>query len=231
MSVTMIINNSDDIALVGDISSNNNLTKFAVDLEGDDLCRHGKINYIQLYDILNDQIYIFNCSILTKTDIKTALGRLFESKTIAKYMFDCRSDVDALYHQYDIITDGVLDVQLYEIGYRKSIGGYHRFYHGFYKTLVSQKYQVGISDKQLAIKDKYHTQFRQNKFDLNLNEPDVLEYLKIDIIYLEKLFLIFNQKIGPGKTRENIDKETKSRQNIWMLPHFVNDRSNAISKI
>ncbi len=233
MGSTTIINNSNDIDVFRrTVSSNCSLTEFSVDLEGDNLCRNGKINYIQLYVIQTDQVFIFNCSCLEKSDVKSALGPLFEQKSISKYMFDCRSDVDALYHQYDIKLNGVVDVQLYEIGFRKCNGQQRtRFYHGLYKTLSEYGHQLSITRNQLAIKDRYSMQFKQKNFLLNVNDPDVLEYLRIDIIYLKKLYQIFNSKVGHGNIRMKIERETESRQNTWMKPHYVNDRTFAISAI
>ena len=233
MNFPKIINNFNDIVeFSNNVSLNSSINEFAFDLEGDNLCRHGKINYIQLFVIQTNNAYIFNCSSLNKNDIKSALGSIFENKTIAKYMFDCRSDADALYHQYEIRLNGVVDVQLYEVGYRKCSGlGGKRSGFCLLRTLSNYSHQLNIPSSQLAIKDRYSMQFKQKNFQLNLNEPDVVTYLTIDIIYLKKLFLIFCPKIDNSNVKTRIERETESRQNIWMKSQFVNDRSNAISAI
>lgn len=231
MDSTIIISNHSDIAQFSSaISSYKNLTKFGVDLEGDNLCRHGKISYIQLYASQIRTFYIFECADLSKDDVKNALGSLFERKTIVKYMFDCRSDVDALYHQYGIKMNGVVDVQLWEIGYRKCSGFGGKYYIGLFRTLTSYKNQLGIPNDQLAVKDKFCLQFKEKNYQLDLNEPNVLTYLKVDVAYLEGLFLLFNTKMIEI-VKQSILRETEKRQNIWMLPQYVKDKSNAISVI
>jgi hypothetical protein len=137
------------------IIKNNNLNEFSLDLEGDDLCRHDKISFIQLFINQIEKVFIFNCSLLDKKEIKSVLKPILESDKCLKFMFDCRSDSDALAHQYDIHLKGVVDVQLFEIGYRKCKGFGGRFYFGLYKTLNEYKSEVNISNSYLAIKDKY----------------------------------------------------------------------------
>lgn len=217
---TLIISSPNDLEQFRkNVSSRKELTKFSVDLEGDDLSRYGKVNLIQVYAIETNQIYIFECKNLSKKDVKSALRPLCEEKNVAKYMFDCRRDIDALYHQYGIKTKGVLDVQLYEVGFRKSSGfGGNKFYHGLYKILKTYKDQLGLSDAHLSVKEKINKQFKQDKFQLDLSEPEVLEYLKIDIFYLEKLFQIFSAQILSKKIKESIEKETEMRENIWRSP-------------
>jgi hypothetical protein len=55
--------------------------------------------------------------------------------------------------------------------------------------------------------------------------------LAVDVIYLKRLYSLFEAKIGLGNVRTNIKNETANRENIWMKPIFTNDRSNAISLI
>ena len=230
MNIT-IVKNSNDII---DFEEYTKLgfSEYAVDLEGDRLCRHGKINFIQICVVSTSKIFIFNCSELSSGEIRRALHPIFSDNSISKFMFDCRSDVDALYHQLDLKLDGVVDVQLFEIAYRKCNGFYNqRFYSGLFKTLNEQSFEAGVSSMDLKIKKKYSDQFKQDNYALNLNDHEVLRYMAIDVIYLKALHTVFNIKIGFGKMRSKINFETKKRQNCWMKPVFVNDRSNALSAI
>ena len=115
-----VINNFEDICNFKTIIKAYNSNEFALDLEGENLCRDGKINFIQLFFIQIEKIFIFNCSLLGKIEIQNVLKPILENENNLKYMFDCRSDSDALYHQYEIKLKGVIDVQLFEIGYRES---------------------------------------------------------------------------------------------------------------
>jgi len=88
----------------------------ALDLEGHNLCRHGDIYTIQVFIPSLHIAFIFDCRKLIKSDVVDCFKKIFPSNDIKKYMFDCRSDADALYHQYGLILNNVIDIQLYEIG-------------------------------------------------------------------------------------------------------------------
>ena len=88
----------------------------AVDLEGNDLCRTGKIYTIQVFIPSLNEAYILDCRKLEKSDVVQCLKDILASPSIKKYMFDCRSDADALYHQYGLKLNNVIDIKLYEVG-------------------------------------------------------------------------------------------------------------------
>lgn len=224
----IIIDNTSDLHRF----TNNYYDELSVDIEGDNLCRDGKIYTIQVYAPKSNKFFLFDCKKLTINDIQSSLNSLFSSHSVKKYFFDCRSDVDALYHQYNIQLNNVIDVQLYEVGFRKCSGiSRTRFYSGLYKTLVTYSNEVGVTSSELEIKDKISNQFRSKIYDINLNDRDVLKYLAIDVIYLPKLYNLFFGKIGNGRVFKSIQDETSRRTKIWMKPVFINDRSNAISAI
>lgn len=212
--------------------TSNDFSELAVDIEGDNLSRHGKIFTIQVYAPSIDTFYLFDCKTLSYSDVRLALNNVFSSNSVIKYFFDCRSDVDALYHQYNIELKNVVDVQLFEVGFRKCSGsGNSRYYSGLYKTLNTYSYDVGITSSELAVKNKISQQFKSKNYDIDLNDQDVLKYLAIDVVYLKKLYNLFFTKIGHGKIFRSIQSETQKRMEIWKKAHFVNDRSNAISAI
>ena len=100
-----------------------------------------------------------------------------------------------------------------------------------YAKLCSNSAQVDIECTDLAIKEKYSNQFKQENYTLDLNDSDVVRYLAIGIIFLAKLYKIFQTKIGHGNMRSRIVAEAERRQNIWKNVVFVNNRSNAVSAI
>ena len=231
-----IISKPEDILDFDRTVSMRHSSEYSVDLEGDNLSRHGKINYIQIYAVATNKIFIFDCANLEKTDVKRVLSPIFDDASIAKYMFDCRSDVDALYHQYDIKLTGVLDLQLYEIAYRKCTCErnqvkWHKYYNGLKKTLAVYGSQVGITSTDLEIKEKFTKQFIQKNYALDLNDSDVVRYLAIDIIFLDRLYNIYHPIIDDKDLISRIVAETEKRQNHWQKPEFINDKSNAISAI
>ena len=207
------------------------VAEITLDLEGNRLCRSGKINTIQLYMLSRSSLFIFDCAKLNSEQIRRCLRELLCSTTVTKFMFDCRSDVDALYHQYGIKINNVVDLQLYEVGYRRCSGHKTRFYSGLSKTLQTYQNIVGISASELAIKDRYSAQFKTQNYNLPLTNPDCIEYLCIDVKYLHKLYVLFRAKIGRGAIYALIASETTKRENIWQKKEFENNRSCAMSVI
>lgn len=207
-------------------------TELSVDIEGDNLCRHGKIFTIQVYAPDTDTFYLFDCKNLSYDQVRLALNNVFSSYKIKKYLFDCRSDVDALYHQYNIELNNVIDVQLFEVGYRKCSGfGRTIYYSGLYKTLKEYKNKIGVTESELEIKDKISKQFKSKNYDIDINDDEILKYLAIDVVYLKKLYDLFYFKIGHGKVFRSIFEETEKRRQIWKENNYVNNRSNALSAI
>ena len=207
------------------------VTELSVDLEGDALCRSGKINTIQIYSPSENTFFLFDCKILSAEQIRVSLQALFESTIVSKYFFDCRADVDALYHQYKIKLNKVIDVQLYEVAFRKCKGLRTGYYSGLYKTLSSYSHDIGVTANELRIKNKYSEQFKNKNYEMNLDEGDVLNYLSIDVVYLHKLYNLFAYKIGRSRVYSSIMEETDRRINIWKGAVFKQGRANAISVI
>ena len=134
---------------------NSNFSEYSVDLEGQ-LHRDGHIDYITIYIPKEDLTFIFDCNELSHGQIKHALNRILNNDSIIKYVFDCRSDSDALYHLYDIMLLNVIDVQLYEIGYRKCKGKRNvERYMSLFDTLRAYKERIDITTGQLELKKRF----------------------------------------------------------------------------
>ena len=88
----------------------------SIDLEGNNLCRTGQIYTIQIFIPSLNEAYIFDCRKLEKSYVIQCFQNILADNNIKKYIFDCRSDADALYHQYGLRLNNVIDVQLYEAG-------------------------------------------------------------------------------------------------------------------
>ena len=50
------------------------------------------------------------------------LQKILESKSIVKFVFDCRNDSDSLWHEYSAKLQNVIDLQLWEYLCRSSAG-------------------------------------------------------------------------------------------------------------
>lgn len=93
-----------------------------VDLEGINLCRHGSISILQIYQSEQDHVYLIDVHRLGASAFETksndgsaTLKSILENKSIAKAFFDVRNDSDALYNQFDVYLQGVVDLQLMEL--------------------------------------------------------------------------------------------------------------------
>lgn len=100
--------------------------EIAVDLEGDNLGRTGKISLVQIATPssegppalesggTNNKVFIFDVIAL---GVPTALRDLLSNNNAAgsprKLMFDCRSDADALSHQFQTEIANVFDMQVF----------------------------------------------------------------------------------------------------------------------
>ncbi|KAM0811431.1 putative Ribonuclease H-like domain-containing protein [Seiridium cardinale] len=101
-----------------------------IDLEGENLCRHGTISILQLYVYPTENTYLIDVYTLADAAFTTAgkngstLKGILESSVVPKVFFDVRNDSDALYSHYKINLQGVQDLQLMELVTRQFAGRY-----------------------------------------------------------------------------------------------------------
>ena len=95
-----------------------------IDLEGDNLSRHGTVSLLQIYVEPYRKTYLVDIHQLggqAFTISSTKVGSLktiWESSTFKKVFFDVRRDSDALYSLFQINLNGVQDLQLIELATR-----------------------------------------------------------------------------------------------------------------
>lgn len=88
----------------------------AVDCEGIDLDRHGKLCLLALSPSV-EKVYLFDVSVLgrdafTSEAAGVTVKGLLESSAVRKLLYDVRADSDALYHQFGVRLAGILDLQI-----------------------------------------------------------------------------------------------------------------------
>ncbi len=102
------------VRAVEDISSSN---AFAFDCEGVDLGRSGPLTIATFSSLDSSTIYVIDVQVIGADRVfsksKPSCRALLESNK-AKVMFDCRSDSDALFHQFGVKLSGVLDMQIFD---------------------------------------------------------------------------------------------------------------------
>ncbi|KAG8910881.1 hypothetical protein FRC01_006070 [Tulasnella sp. 417] len=124
-----------------------------VDLEGFDLCRHGRIALITIHASPLEMTYLVDVTTLGEVSFTTegenlpgkTLKSLLEDKEIPKVLFDCRNDADALYNLYKVDMAGVIDLQLMELATRKR--RQRAYVNGLARTI---KDYAGLSPEALA---------------------------------------------------------------------------------
>lgn len=115
-----------------------------VDFEGVKLCRHGELCLVQM-TINDDPSVVYVLDIFTlgprAFSLSTPNGMSFkhalENSAIRKVWFDPRNDVDALYHQFGIMPEGIFDLQLAEVADRRSRGLHVGFVQGLQRCLTA----------------------------------------------------------------------------------------------
>lgn len=113
----------------------------AVDIEGVQLCRYGRVSIVQMLKDGGDTIWLLDVTVLGKSafvheDIEgRSIKRLLECVEIKKIFYDVRMDADALYHIYGVDMKNVLDLQVLELAWRGSNGRDTRFLNGLKRSL------------------------------------------------------------------------------------------------
>jgi len=125
------------------VSRSSEQTLLAVDFEGMKLCRLGPLCLIQM-TVSDDPtlVYVLDVHVLGRkaftltTPNGTSMKRVLEEQSIRKVWFDPRNDVDALYHQFEIMPRGIFDLQLAEVADRRSRGLNVHYVQGLHKCLA-----------------------------------------------------------------------------------------------
>ena len=99
------------LAKLRECNSPSNL--LAVDCEGDNLSRKGKLSIVSV--ATENHAFLFDVKTLGARVFDEGLRDLLEDPSREKLMFDCRADSDCLWHQYQVKLVNVLDLQLMQV--------------------------------------------------------------------------------------------------------------------
>ena len=96
----------------------------AVDCEGVMMSRTGPVTVLQC--ATREVIFLIDVQSLGSSAFGArgsgCIRDVLESPDVLKLMFDCRMDSDALFHQFDVRLENVLDVQLLDVAARRALG-------------------------------------------------------------------------------------------------------------
>ncbi|KAG8847470.1 hypothetical protein FRB96_001611 [Tulasnella sp. 330] len=209
-----------------------------LDLEGHDLCRHGRISLISIFAEPLQRTFLVDVQVLGESAFTTpsaaseeqTLKSLLQDPSIPKVLFDCRNDADALFNLYKVDMKGVVDLQLMELATRK---GPKRFVNGLARTIrdyaeLDPDDLKAWTDTKLDVKTKFFKDLdgvegeqppTESAFDQRPLPSELLQYSVQDVILLPKLWRVFDEKLTP-KWRKKVEEEVfwrvqLSRQAIY----------------
>jgi exonuclease 3'-5' domain-containing protein 1 len=217
----------------------------AVDFEGVKLCRTGELCLAQ-FSLSTDPytVYVLDVFKLGKNCFRITSPRgasvqsILEEPSIRKIWFDPRNDVDALAHQFGIRAAGIFDLQLAEVGERRSRGLNVRYVQGLFKCLCGA---ANMTDDHKVFAEKI------DHLGKNLFEPDcggsyevfrarplhpiILVYAAHDVRYMLMLYedlcgrLMNNPE--PQTWFERVQQASAVRGNWWTHPTYLEPNSDA----
>ena len=85
----------------------------AFDCEGERLSRERDLCLMSV--ATRTKAYLIDVKVLKTMPFEKGIRNILEDANIKKLMFGCRADSNALYHQFNVKLDGVLDLQLLEV--------------------------------------------------------------------------------------------------------------------
>ncbi|KAK7441061.1 3'-5' exonuclease [Colletotrichum acutatum] len=219
-----LINTSEGISTLVDYLSglpNDATPSHYVDLEGDNLSRHGIISILQLYVAPKQHTYLLDIHALGQRAFSTQGERtgktikdFLENPDIKKVFFDVRNDSDALFHHFRISLDGIQDLQLMEFASRYNKAG---FLSGLAKCIERN---APLTPEEIfswrAVKVIGHNLFNPQSggsytvFNQRPLSPEILRYCIQDVQYLPRLWHVYDQRLGES-WKHAVVEETKNR--------------------
>lgn len=209
----------------------------AVDFEGVRLNRSGPLCLVQI--TCSDDptlVYIMDVHVLKHRSFTmespggTSMRKLLADRSVRKVWFDPRNDADALYHQFQILPQGIFDLQLAEVADRRSRGLNVTYVSGLQKCL-SQCPNLGIEERHFAKeisrigKSLYEPQnggsyevFRSRPLN-----PVILVYAAHDSRYMLLLYDQYTSSIGDQWIGRVLDAGDVRAQQCLNLEYVIPD--------
>ncbi|CAH0058559.1 unnamed protein product [Clonostachys solani] len=180
-----------------------------VDLEGNNLSRHGTVSILQIHVRTTGHTYLIDVLILGPLAFstpgilhaETTLKSILESDKIPKVFFDVRNDSDALYSHYDISLSGIHDLQLMALATRNP--GQRRLITGLAKCIEKDAPLSYTERLRLAaVKAKGTALFSPEKggsyavFDARPLSREIAEYCVQDTAILPRLWSHYDRQLS-----------------------------------
>ncbi|KAG7007394.1 hypothetical protein G7Y79_00010g028950 [Physcia stellaris] len=180
-----------------------------VDAEGISLSRSGELSILIVHletDVFS-HTFLVHVHVLGHTTFRTkdssgvhSLKTLFEDNRVAKVLFDCRMDSDAIFGQYGVLLAAVIDLQLMCLASR---GGGGLRLPGLGDCLL-QDLKLSREEQEWVNQAKARGQAlwrprcggSMQRFNDNPLHEDIVNYCVVDAAYLPQLFKAYNEALG-----------------------------------
>ena len=200
-----------------------------VDLEGNNLSRHGTLSLVTIFIELKDKVYLVDVTAFQHSAFDTAgssgrtLRAVLQSDDIIKVFFDIRNDSDALFNLYGVRVGGIEDLQLMELASRTFD---KRHLNGLAKC-IERDSTIGFKETQewKGVKEKGKKLFDPRYggsyavFDERPLSPEIHTYCVLDVTLMPHLRTIYRAKLC-DTWRQDIDKETQVRIQLSQSANF-----------
>jgi len=165
----------------------------AVDCEGVRMSRTGPVTVLQCGT--RDRLYLLDVQSLGKACFGDrgagGVRDVLESKDAPiKLMFDCRMDSDALFHQFDVRLENVMDAQVLDVATRRSLGKMIDRVSGIAKctgTYLTSVETAVAADLKVRVKQLYAAEESTLWAERPMTD-DVRRYAALDVWLLIKLY-------------------------------------------
>ncbi len=165
----------------------------AVDCEGVRMSRTGPVTVLQC--ATRDRLYLIDVQSLGEMCFGDrgagGVRDVLESKDVPiKLMFDCRMDSDALFHQFDVRLENVMDAQVLDVATRRSLGKMIDRVSGIAKctgTYLTSVETAVAADLKVRVKKLYAAEESTLWAERPMTD-DVRRYAALDVWLLIKLY-------------------------------------------
>ena len=180
-----------------------------VDEEGISLSRRGELSILIVHVETRTfkRTYLIHVHVLgnrvfyTKSsDGVYTLQKIFNDNRVPKVLFDCRMDSDALFWQFAVLLQGVIDLQLMCLA---AAGGGGPGLPGLESCLLSHL-DIDVEERAWVSEAKARGQVlwrprsggSMQRFNDNPLHEDIINYCVVDAAYLPRLFETYNRALG-----------------------------------
>ncbi len=200
----------------------------AVDVEGENLSRDGRIAMVQL--TWGNDVYLVDVHALQSKAFTLGLKQLLEDEKVVKVFCDPRNDSDALFHQFNVRMKNVFCVQLADVLYRRcTLGKRVNYVYGLVRLVESYcKLTPTAAHENEAIKEKgARLMFPDRGGSYNVLferplHPDVEKYAANDVEYMLEVYRFLTKALNDAQL-SRVLLATEQRVLVFQTRHAEKD--------